>query len=370
MRRVHWDVAARDWRAGAHAGGALPIEQAQDGGKYSFCRLKAESKAVKTGNPADFSKCDGKFSLKWGQAESAAGMGVCPSEGDEADLQAFITQHASDVAAALAGGPLPDCPLDLATCSGSLSTCSTDLTTCNGDLTTCNGNYASCAADLATVRAGSAVQADVLSGKTFSSGSGLGLAGTMPNNGAVMLTPARPIRATPRTANQSIAAGYHDGAGFCAGDADLLATNVVSGVNLFGVSGTALPAQRLKTGQTICYDAAGAVIACAGTGAGRRAAEGRGGQLHRQRRRHHHRQPYRPHVGEAQRRRQHPRQGHRRTPGPTRSRPRWRQGELRLLPVRRTGGAELFALPQLSARRATSTEGTVTEGTVYERRRF
>jgi len=282
----------------AGAGAVTPAERCQasklkTAGKYGFCRLKAESKSVKTGDPANYAKCDEKFSFKWGLAESSAGMGVCPSEGDEAALQAFITQHAGDVAAALAGGPLPDCPADLAacngdlstcngdlsmcngdlsTCNGSLTTCTSDLTTaqndlatCNGDLTTCNGNlstcnsnYAICSADLATVNAGTAVQADVLDLKTFSSSAGIGFTGTMPNNGTIMLTPG--------TANQTIAAGYHNGAGFCAGDADLVAANISSGVNLFGVAGTALPGQRMKTGQVTCYNAAGTVIACAGTG--------------------------------------------------------------------------------------------------------
>ena len=41
------------------------------------------------------------------QAETIAGAGVCPSEGDETPVQAFIIQRSADVAAALAGGPPP-----------------------------------------------------------------------------------------------------------------------------------------------------------------------------------------------------------------------------------------------------------------------
>jgi len=103
---------------------------------------------------------------------------------------------------------------------------------------------------------GNAAAGDVLTGKTFSNASGAGT-GTMPNNGAVNITPG--------TSAQTVAAGYHNGSGTVAGDADLVASNIVSGVNLFGVTGTALPAQTLKTGQTTCYDSAGTVIACAGT---------------------------------------------------------------------------------------------------------
>ena len=77
--------------------------------KYGFCRLKAESKAVKAGGAPDFSKCDPKLSDKWTSTE-ADGKGQCPSNGDEALIQAFITQHTDDLAAALAGGPLPNCP--------------------------------------------------------------------------------------------------------------------------------------------------------------------------------------------------------------------------------------------------------------------
>lgn len=61
-------------------------------GKYGFCRLTAESKAVKTATTPDFSKCEEKFSYNWQLAETNGG-GICPSNGDESALQAFITQH-------------------------------------------------------------------------------------------------------------------------------------------------------------------------------------------------------------------------------------------------------------------------------------
>ncbi len=72
-------------------------------GKYELCRLKAESKAVRKNASPDYSKCDEKYSTKWAVYEG----GDCPSIGDEAAIQSFITQHTDDVAAALAGGPLP-----------------------------------------------------------------------------------------------------------------------------------------------------------------------------------------------------------------------------------------------------------------------
>jgi Protein of unknown function (DUF1566) len=80
----------------------------KEAGKYGFCRMRAEAKAAKTGEAPDYSKCDHTYGLKWPAIESAGG-GMCPSIGDQAALEAFIAKHTDDVAAALAGGPLPDC---------------------------------------------------------------------------------------------------------------------------------------------------------------------------------------------------------------------------------------------------------------------
>jgi hypothetical protein len=114
------------------AAALTPAERCQSAklkvaGKYGFCRLKAESQAVKTGDAPDYSKCDGKFADKWSLAETAA-SGACATSGDQAAIGGFIGQHTDDLAAALAGGPLPDCPADLATCSAELSTCEAALT--------------------------------------------------------------------------------------------------------------------------------------------------------------------------------------------------------------------------------------------------
>ena len=70
---------------------------------------------------------------------------------------------------------------------------------------------------------------DVLEGITFSSSSGTGLIGTMPNIGKQDITPG--------TVDQTISEGYHDGWGQVAGDADLVSQNIKSGVSIFGVSG-------------------------------------------------------------------------------------------------------------------------------------
>lgn len=78
----------------------------------------------------------------------------------------------------------------------------------------------------------------VLAGKTFSSRvAGVGAVGTMPNRGAVVITPG--------TSNKAIPAGYHNGAGYVKGDANLIGDNIVKGISIFGVIGSA---KRVATG--------------------------------------------------------------------------------------------------------------------------
>lgn len=74
-----------------------------------------------------------------------------------------------------------------------------------------------------------AAEGDVLSGKTFYSG-GSKKTGTMPNRGAVVITPS--------TQNQVIAQGYHNGQGYVKGDANLKPVNIRYGVSIFGVAGS------------------------------------------------------------------------------------------------------------------------------------
>lgn len=65
-------------------------------GKYSFCRMKVQAKALKTGNPVAFSLCDRKYALKWAAAETNAG-GMCPTNGDLANIQSQMAA-ATDLA--------------------------------------------------------------------------------------------------------------------------------------------------------------------------------------------------------------------------------------------------------------------------------
>ena len=80
--------------------------------------------------------------------------------------------------------------------------------------------------------AGTAVAGDVLSGKTFINSTGQTVTGTMVNRGGAQTV-------TPGTSNKTLSAGYYSGNITIAGDADLVAANIVSGKNIFGVAGSA-----------------------------------------------------------------------------------------------------------------------------------
>ena len=86
--------------------------------------------------------------------------------------------------------------------------------------------------DNQVVPAGDAVAADVISGKTFINSTGSTITGTMVNQGGTQTI-------TPGTSNQTLSAGYYSGDITVSGDANLIASNIVSGKNIFGVAGTA-----------------------------------------------------------------------------------------------------------------------------------
>ena len=231
------------------AGAATPEQKCQGGknrvaGKYAACRQNAEKGLALTGDMTKYAgaiaKCEAKFAADWQKAETNAatsGATCLDTPLLAGDFKTAIDANADSIATALAGGGLMNCPADLTTCNadlgtctGSLGTCTMNYATCSGGLATCTANYATCSGSLATCSAGTAGGADVLVGKTFSSSAGIGATGTMPNNGALSITPG--------TAPQTIPAGYHNGAGSVAGDADLTAGNIRLGVTLFGVTGT------------------------------------------------------------------------------------------------------------------------------------
>lgn len=140
--------------AGLTAGEKCEADKLKTAGKYAFCRLNAESKAVKKGLPPDYSKCDAKYGAKWTLIESKAG-GACPVSGDQGDIQTLATGATDDLTATIGGNPpagctgdLLTCEDDLTTCDGELTTCDTTLTTCESDLTVCDTDLTTCETDL------------------------------------------------------------------------------------------------------------------------------------------------------------------------------------------------------------------------------
>lgn len=183
---------------------------------------------------------------------------------DQAGATCSASLDACSGSAAHCLSSLGACGIDLggcrgaeAACDSSLAACSASLETCDDDLAATNANLVTCENDLPD---GTALPAAVAVGKTFSSAAGINLAGTMPERGAVTLTPGR--------VDQAIASGLHNGSGKCAGDVDLLAANVKSGVSMFGVVGSFAPSNGslVRTGVTSCYTSAGSFTTCAGSG--------------------------------------------------------------------------------------------------------
>jgi hypothetical protein len=85
---------------------------------------------------------------------------------------------------------------------------------------------------------GTATTGTVLAGYTFSNDDDTGLTGTIVNNGAGGTV-------TPGTTAQTKVAGYYSSAITIVGDANLIASNILSGQSIFGVSGSA---KRIASG--------------------------------------------------------------------------------------------------------------------------
>jgi hypothetical protein len=74
---------------------------------YAACRLKADAKAAIKSEAADYTKCVEKFTDKFPATEDKAGSGLCPSEGDVTDIQAFVNGCEGGLDDALGGDTLP-----------------------------------------------------------------------------------------------------------------------------------------------------------------------------------------------------------------------------------------------------------------------
>lgn len=85
---------------------------------------------------------------------------------------------------------------------------------------------------------GTATAGDVIAGKTFINSTGSVISGTITNQGSKTIT--------PKASNQTLPAGYYSGITIN-GDSDLIAANIASGKNIFGVIGN-LQASKYKTG--------------------------------------------------------------------------------------------------------------------------
>jgi hypothetical protein len=71
-------------------------------GKKAMCQTKQMAKAV-LGGLSDLPKCSTKFADAFGRAETSAGPGVCPTQGDVAVIASFIDVATDGIATALAG---------------------------------------------------------------------------------------------------------------------------------------------------------------------------------------------------------------------------------------------------------------------------
>lgn len=103
-------------------------------GRYAVCREKADAKAQLTATTPDYSKCDARQLSTWTRIEANFGAN-CPTSGDQADVQAAVT----DFTACLSGnlvGTTDEC--DLATLQAELAACNSDLAVCHG--LPCNTN--------------------------------------------------------------------------------------------------------------------------------------------------------------------------------------------------------------------------------------
>lgn len=80
----------------------------------------------------------------------------------------------------------------------------------------------------------------VLAPYSFSNYDDADILGTMPNRGAVAITPS--------TVQQTIQSGYHNGQGYVTGDPNLVAENILSGKSIFGVAGSLVLGKKFASG--------------------------------------------------------------------------------------------------------------------------
>lgn len=168
-------AVAAVWLLAASASALSPADKCEAdklkrAGKYGFCRLKAEARAVKTGSSPDYALCDLKLSQRWALAESVAG-GQCPTNGDLSAITARIAGGTDGIVACLDGSCLPSCGDGIA--NGSESCDGIDL---GGESCTSQGfglgGALACSAGCSFDFSGCQAQAFPATGQTTSYGTG------------------------------------------------------------------------------------------------------------------------------------------------------------------------------------------------------
>ncbi len=101
-------------------------------GKKAECLAKGAADEV-LGKTPNIAKCDEEFTKAFTKAESKAGPGVCPTEGDTAAIEAQVDACVADIAAALSGTPPPP------TCQQFPATGQTTCWNSTGTVITCPG---------------------------------------------------------------------------------------------------------------------------------------------------------------------------------------------------------------------------------------
>jgi hypothetical protein len=71
-------------------------------GIYASCRFKAEARAALRGTAPDYTACEDIFAKNFAKAEEKAGPGVCPTEGDHAEVEDTVAGCTSELSTALA----------------------------------------------------------------------------------------------------------------------------------------------------------------------------------------------------------------------------------------------------------------------------
>jgi len=94
-------------------------------GNYVLCRLKADANHAKTGDPADYSKCESKLAAKFAKLDEKL---ECDSEADASQVETIAGELSDGIEGAVIGGRQPmctsGCPADqIPTEEGSCTTC-------------------------------------------------------------------------------------------------------------------------------------------------------------------------------------------------------------------------------------------------------